>query len=521
MNRQVVRVLARNELARRGYSEETIVARAEQRGLGLALMHTPVVRSSLGQFLSPAPIARSMASMFGAPPQCVRLLDAGAGIGILTTAIVERICGSANRPLSIAIDAYEVDPDLTPLLGATLGDCAAECQRTGVQFVEHVFTQDFIQAGTAFLREDGAAEQRPSYNCAILNPPYVKIKSDSEHRRLLHSVGIEASNLYAGFLALAARLLEPGGELVAITPRSFCNGPHFRRFRALFLGMMTLQHIHVFEARDKAFSADGILQETIVIHAIKGAKPNTVLISSSYGLDDEALRSHETSYGHIIRSEDPDLVVHIPLESVDSLRLRMGSVNHALKDINIGVSTGSVVDFRNREHLRMVPDTDSVPLIYPAHFGTGFIEWPKLGGKRPNSLAVSPETQRLILPKGYYVLVRRFSVKEQQRRVIAAIYDPERVDSPSVSFENHLNVYHDHKTGLPADLAKGLAMYLNSSLVDSFVRQFNGHTQVNATDLRMLPYPSRQLLEILGRQIGAKFPSQLEIDTLVEASLMS
>ena len=59
--------------------------------------------------------------------------------------------------------------------------------------------------------------------------------------------GIETSNLYTGFMFLAARHLRCGGEMVAIVPRSFCNGPYFKPFRERFFSMMHLQHIHVFE----------------------------------------------------------------------------------------------------------------------------------------------------------------------------------------------------------------------------------------------------------------------------------
>jgi adenine-specific DNA-methyltransferase len=120
------------------------------------------------------------------------------------------------------------------------------------------------------------------------------------------------------------------------------------------------------------------------------------------------------------------------------------------------------------------------------------------------------------LPAGNYVLVKRFSSKEEPRRVVAAIYDPARVPAPLVGFENHLNVYHAGNAGLPLALAKGLAVFLNSTLVDSYFRQFNGHTQVNATDLRMLRYPGRQVLEALATSVTDGFPSQREIDEWLE-----
>jgi hypothetical protein len=68
-----------------------------------------------------------------------------------------------------------------------------------------------------------------------------------------------------------------------------------------------------------------------------------------------------------------------------------------------------------------------------------------------------------------------------------------------IGFENHLNVFHRGKTGINGDVAHGLAVFLNSTAVDDYFRRFSGHTQVNATDLRLLLYPGRRDLEELGR----------------------
>ena len=99
---------------------------------------------------------------------------------------------------------------------------------------------------------------------------------------------------------------------------------------------------------------------------------------------------------------------------------------------------------------------------------------------------------------------------------MAAVYDPTRIIADRVAFENHLNYYHVRGSGLPVTLAKGLAAFLNSTLVDSYFRQFSGHTQVNAADLRALRYPERNSLVALGRRIGRSFPSQEDLDRLVE-----
>jgi adenine-specific DNA-methyltransferase len=67
-----------------------------------------------------------------------------------------------------------------------------------------------------------------------------------------------------------------------------------------------------------------------------------------------------------------------------------------------------------------------------------------------------------------------------------------------LGFENHLNVFHANKKGLPKTLAYGIMVFLNSTMVDEYFRTFNGHTQVNATDLKQIKYPSREILISLG-----------------------
>jgi len=133
---------------------------------------------------------------------------------------------------------------------------------------------------------------------------------------------------------------------------------------------------------------------------------------------------------------------------------------------------------------------------------------------------VSPETEALLVPAGTYVLVKRISAKEEQRRVSAAVFDPRHVPCERVGFENHLNYFHQSGGGLPGDLARGLAVFLNSTLLDIYFRQFSGHTQVNAGDLRNLKYPSRQQLEALGRHITDSLPAQDDLDAILEKELI-
>src|SRR3989304_6317359 len=76
-------------------------------------------RSEIGQFLTPAVIAQFMSSMFESGPQHVRILDPGAGAGVLFAMCVETLISQKNRPLSIKVDAYETDDEILPHLQET------------------------------------------------------------------------------------------------------------------------------------------------------------------------------------------------------------------------------------------------------------------------------------------------------------------------------------------------------------------------------------------------------------------
>ncbi|MGA9770917.1 MAG: Eco57I restriction-modification methylase domain-containing protein [Blastocatellia bacterium] len=478
-------------------------------------------RSDLGQFLTPPSTARLMASMFEAQFSSVRLLDAGAGVGTLTAALVAELCSRKGRPKEISVTAYEVDRLLVGYLNNTLAECKALCDHAQISFTSKILDEDFIAAAVTTLQGGLVRAFWRSFNCAILNPPYRKINSDSETRLLLRSVGIETANLYTAFLSLAVRLLEPKGEMVSITPRSFANGPYFKPFRKLFLENMKVRSVRIFDSREKAFEEDHVLQENIIVHAVKQKEqPAKVRISSSVGPDDEHVTIRDIEHDQLVRPDDQDLFFHIILDDVEhQVAERMSSFTATLTDLDMQVSTGRVVDFRAKEYLRVEPEPDAAPLIYPGHLVDGFVKWPKPGSKKPNALIITKETSNLFVPAGIYVLVKRFSAKEEKRRIVAAIYDPKRIMSHQVGFENHLNYYHAKGNGLNEKIAEGLAVFLNSTLVDSYFRHFNGHTQVNATDLRSLRYPSRTELEALGAKVGGSMPDQDTIDHLIEEEL--
>ena len=458
-----------------------------------------------------------MASIFGPLPKVVRLLDAGAGAGALTAAFVSCLCEKKGATCAIEATLYELDPEILPALTGAMHKCRRLCEAAGIGFTFTIHSADFIQEMSARIAGNLFDTWPPTFDAAIVNPPYRKINADSPERRALRAVGVETSNLYTGFIALLQRLLVPGGQLVGITPRSFCNGPYFRPFREEFLDHLALRRLHVFESREAAFREDNVLQENIIFHAVKSRRqPSEIVISSSSGEHGAEITKAVFPFSEIVHPDDSERFIHIPsAASHATAKKTMDGLSSTLAASGVTVSTGRVVEFRLKDFLRKEPALGTVPLLYPCHFNGGTVHWPKLEARKPNAIVESAETRQWLVPSGVYLLAKRFTSKEERRRLVACLFDPGEMKTEWVGFENHLNYFHANGRGLERTLAVGLYAFLNSTVVDQYFRRFSGHTQVNATDLRTLPYPDRYILEAMGRELNSLDVSQGELDQLV------
>ncbi|MCX8146399.1 MAG: Eco57I restriction-modification methylase domain-containing protein [Azovibrio sp.] len=466
-------------------------------------------KAEFGQFMTPSSVARFMASLFPASTlQTCRLLDAGAGVGALSCAFLDRWTAGGFGFETVEATAYEIDDILRGHLAQHLAGYN--------QVKTNIIAGDYIELATA----EGLQGQ--GYTHAILNPPYKKINSNSAHRLALRRVGIETVNLYSAFVALAVAQAAPGGQIVAIIPRSFCNGPYYRPFRDFILERAAVRHMHLFESRSKAFKDDEVLQENIIIRLERDGQQGPVTVTTSTDDTFADLVTHEHPFDRIVFPDDPERFIHVPTSPEKNAIELSEAIRSTLGDLGIKVSTGPVVDFRLKEHLRDMPGEGTVPLLYPGHFSSTGTTWPIEGMKKPNAIERNADTEKWLYPSGFYCVVRRFSSKEEKRRIVASVVEPSAFgDAPVLGFENHLNLFHENKRGLPEALARGLAVFLNTTAVDENFRRFNGHTQVNATDLKLMKYPSRETLIELGEwamQQGTLTQEQIDtkLGTLTE-----
>ena len=90
-----------------------------------------------------------------------------------------------------------------------------------------------------------------------------------------------------------------------------------------------------------------------------------------------------------------------------------------MPDIGIRMKTGIVVDFRQWEDLRKEPGENIVPLFYAQHIRNGLVHH-NASGKEFDW--ITDEKTGLIQRNKDYVFCKRFTAKEERRRLQCGIY---------------------------------------------------------------------------------------------------
>ncbi len=464
-------------------------------------------QKQLGQFITPAPIARMMAAQAVAGRvwggRAIRLLDPAAGSGVLAAALVEAVLSSAARPSRIELLLCEIDPSMLSLLRSCASELESLCNALGVGFECRVQEGDF-------LLSELSRSQAPTVDAVIANPPYFKLSGEDERARLFAHAVHGQPNIYALFMASCAQLLRPGGAFCFITPRSWTNGAYFRALRAQLLSRLTVDALHLFESREAHFQADAVLQEAMIVWASVGRPQAAIAVSKSHGSADLNNAHAPIWPADQVLGPAPDRIVIVPdAESTHAL----GGLHLSLGDLGLTVSTGPVVGFRAAAHLRATAGPSTVPMLWMPHVRSMHIEWPRR--HRAEHIDANDASSWMLLPNQPMVLVRRFSPKEDARRITAAPYLG-GLPGQRIGLENHLNVIHPLAGRLSRTAVQGLAAYLSSLPVDRYLRSLLGSTQVNAVELRNLPVPDMAALECIGRGLACAASLDEAVDSAVQ-----
>jgi len=466
-----------------------------------------------GQFMTPPTIARFMARRLVADYNrpTIRLLEPAAGAGILAAAVIDALLAKADRPEAIELILYEQDERLLPVLNELVTLAKAECAAAGVALTAFVLHGDFLLWSVALLGQ-------PVEGLVVIsNPPFFKL-GKMDPRAQAHAYAVHGQpNIYGLFMAACARMVGPGGRYCFITPRSWMSGAYFMAARKCVMRHVAIECLHTFDSRRDSFDEDAVLQELMITwgvgrpHADAGLE---ILLTRSAGASDLATAAVHAMPMERIVSNDEHAMLSLPAAGADPF----AGWTATLSTYGMEVSTGPVVAFRAAEYIREHKESDTVPLLWLQHVGQQSIKWP-IDKKREHIKATALSAWMMVRNQTM-VVMRRFSPKEDQRRVTCAAYGcgADRLPGDVIGLENHLNYIHRPAGQITPDEARGLSAFLASKLVDNHFRALAGSTQVNATELRKLPLPPLAVLVAIGQALPSN-PSITAVDEVVALAL--
>lgn len=458
-----------------------------------------------GQFFTPGQIAKFMAGRADCP-LCndIRILDPGCGSAILSCALIEALSAKSDNPMKIELDLYDTDIELIPYTEKVLAYLQNRCAEKRIKLSYNLFLSDFVlDNADAISNQDTLFEDYDRYDYIISNPPYFKIAKDDKRTKACSSIVNGQTNIYALFMAICAKKLKDKGQMIFITPRSFASGRYFHSFRNFLFNNVILDFVHLFKTRKDTFAKDDVLQELIItsFHRLPGN--GKIMVSNSVGtsdLSESSVKVYENSA--IVDINSNEKIIYLPVGNREDTILELfRSWKGTLGKYGIKISTGPVVAFRAYDYIIPNEAKDSVPLLWMHNVVKMLADHPVNKKERGQYIIVNKETRPYLLPNKNYVLLRRFSSKDDESRLIAAPYFGNMTKYELVGIENKLNYIHRPGSRLRRDEVMGISALLNSKIFDTYFRTFNGNINVSATELRMMPMPDIEIIQEIGRKI--------------------
>lgn len=484
--------------------------------LALAIRHTnKLIRRTvaeegirLGRFFTPRAAALEVAGLLPVPERSeLRLLDAGAGTGILIAAAVEAVC-RAGTCRTLRIDAYENDARLLPSLTDILDRIRRRAKHDfDVKLIVRILDTDFMEGALGLAEPRGDLER---YDIVLTHPP-VGVPAEGSPaaafcRRVLPK-GTELAFLFAE--AAAARLAEDG-VMAAILPISFADS------------------VNCAPLRSRLFARAPLVAMTLDAGSRGTRRDKTMLCFFRYGEEPRYLRvrvAHATGcadlppipYSLAVFSEEYRILLAKSREDV-MLVDAMNAFPCRLADLGLVAKTGLTIETRYADCMRKTREDGAVPLLHPAGIADGKMQFPPRGREKP---FIVPRIPSLAAKNHTMVLVKRAPSRRDGRHLVVGVYFSAQLPHDArISTANKLNVIEAEVGEMDTALASGLAAVLSSSYYERYCALTGRFAAVTTAALAALPLPEEEVLRDIGNRLSVGRNDSLRVtDAVATAKL--
>lgn len=469
----------------------------------------------LGRFFTKKETAALMASMVTpVGREHVRVLDPGAGTGILSAALCEKLA-QGGEVQTITLVCYETEPLYLPMLQNNLERIRRKCRHDyKVKILYTVREENYVLAP----RVVDLLQEPETFDYIIMNPPRALCAADTPEQEAFAAYCSGETDLCYLFAAAAMQDLAPGGQAVMLLPTVFASGAYLGKLRRYMFSCAALARVHLFLRKtENARLLDEPRKDMLLLFE-KKETPEFLRISTSYG-QEPVHTVMRADYGSVVR-EDGSLLL---LKSAEEAKIAevISQLPQTLTSLGLRMRTGLTLESRYPTLLREAPEKGCVPLIHPRCIRTGRVFFPHTGGGKQYITRAVPS---LLQKNKNMLFFKRVPAKSDKKALFCGIYLASSLPHyPEISTHNKLQ-YIDYADDREIDshMLYGLFVVFNSSLYGKYYQVFSKSKQLNATEFATLPLPSAAALRMMGKQLDmCRVFSEKACDNILLAQMRS
>lgn len=456
----------------------------------------------LGRLFTKKDTARLMADMIELDKSrsAYTVLDVGAGTGILSAAVIERICKECPHLEQIFLTCYENNPDFLDMLEDNLERIRKKCRHDyDVRLFVTVYRENYLTESKNHYTVTFFDTTPDKYDIVISNPPTDFAEKYSEDAEGVGGISqLKLSKAYL-FLKNAKESVDEGGQLVMMLPTAFSSAAALAPLRKEISESISLSRVHLFIGKQKNEKRAVPIKKSFIVAYKMSERPETVTVSTSYDSGKSVTELGALPYGFIV--DELSGALTLPKSAEDTKIVKyISSFPETLESLGLRMSTGLIIDSKCEGLLFTEPNEGTVPLIRAQSIKGGQTKFPQ-PIKRQYLAPVNPS---LIQRNKNMILVKRVPAKSDERFVNSAVYlAAELPQYRYISTHNKINFIDtkDKNAEMPARLVFGLFALLNSTVYDRFISIISKSRQINSKEMRSLPLPPKNVIENIGMRL--------------------